>query len=317
MVFTSQYCAQLVFSTIPIPELPLIDRTGKGIFFCLQDAREQPAEPVWTHRWTTPNGKIVLAHRQQGEFHWLRFPALADFSISQDARDIVCYPLPQIPTETIRHLLLDQVLPRCLAHQGKLMLHASAVWLDQGVLLFIGGSGAGKSTLAGNFHQAGQPALADDCVWLKENYAQPKAVPSYGGLRLWKDSLKFLLDTKQHTFSMAHYSTKKRVFFKDHNKTGNEEGFPIIAIIVIPPVGEEPISDVTLELLSQREAYMEMVKQTFLLDVNDLDKITYHFQSLGRMMPFLRSYRLSMPRNYNLLPIVRKSILEKVTNKAV
>jgi len=317
MAFTSLYCGQPVTSTIPIPELSPTNRAGKGIFFCLKDAREQLPEHQWTHSWTTPNGEKVLAHRRQGELHWLRFPELADFRISENARDIACYPLAEIPPETIRHLLLDQVLPRCLAHQGKLILHASAVWLDQGLLLFIGSSGAGKSTLAGNFHQAGHPALADDCVWLKEGRVQPKAVPSYGGLRLWEDSLKFLLDAKLHTFPMAHYSTKKRVLFNDFTPARFYKGFPILAVIVISPVGEDLVSDVSLDLLSKRDAYMELVKQTFLLDVNDLDKITRLFQSLGRMMPALRSFRLIMPRDYDLLPMVRKTILEKTAYKTV
>jgi len=317
MLFKSLYCGQLVSSTIPIPELPKTNRAEKGIYFCLKDSREQPAEAVWTHYWTIPNREEVLAHRREGDFHWLRFPALADFRISQDARDIVCYPLPGIPEDTIRHLLLDQVLPRCLAHQGKVMLHASAVKLDKGLLLFIGGSGAGKSTLASNFHQAGQSALADDCVWLKENQPQPLAVPSYGGLRLWGDSLKFLVDAQQDVFSMAHYSSKKRVLFNDQTTDGLADGFPILAVIVISPVGEDPVIDVTLDSISQREAYMEMVKQTFLLDVNDADRITLLFKSLGRMMPALKFFRLSMPHDYDLLPMVRQTILEKTAIKTV
>lgn len=306
------YCSHPVMSAIPIPELPPSQGSGEGIFFCLESAREQDTDAVWTQQWRASAGQVTLAHRREGETHWLRFPALADFRISADAGDIACYPLPGIAEETIRHLLLDQVLPRCLAQQGRLMLHASAVRLDEGVLLFIGSSGAGKSTLAGNFHQAGHTALSDDCVWLKESGSRPTALPTYGGLRLWEDSLHSILDEDQPIHPMAHYSSKKRVFLTDQATGAAREGYPVRAVIAICPAGETPGADVSLEPLSRREAYMELVKQTFWLNVNDWERITGLTEALGGLIPALRTLRLRMRRAYRILPKVRAAILEAV-----
>ena len=226
--------------------------------------------------------------------------------------EVSCYPRPEISHVTIRHLYLDQVLPRCLAHQGKIILHASAVRTEQGLILFIGESGAGKSTLAGNFHQAGISAVSDDCVWLKENGHEIVAIPSYGGLRLWEDSLEVLFAAEQEIHSMAHYSAKKRVPLKEDEALQTDQGIPVLAVIVLAPPGPIAPSEVVLDRLPNREAFIAMLKQTFQLDLMDLERMTRHMEALGCIVPRLPAFRLSMPRNYDLLPTARQRIIKAV-----
>ena len=306
------YCGLKIVSNITIPELPESDTDETGLVFRLKSVQPQSIDHLWSHHWLSSSGDKLLSYCNQVSYHWLRFPGLADFRISANAKEIFCYPLPEIPQETLRHLFLDQVLPRCLAHQGRIMFHASAVQLEQGLLLCIGDSGAGKSTLAGNFHQAGSPVMSDDCVWVKENKDQIRAVPSYGGLRLWEDSLQVLFSAEQNIQSMAHYSTKKRVPLNENDMLGFGSGIPILAVIVLSPLGQSPDQEVILDRLSHREAFIAMMKQTFQLNLMDLERMTRHMQALGRIVPRLPAFVLSMPRDYDLLPLVRQKILEKV-----
>jgi hypothetical protein len=278
--------------------------------FALEDFPKRPTSCRWLHKWSSPSGESLLSYGREDAYHWLRFPGLADFQFSVAAKKISCFPLPETPVETVRHLLLDQVLPRCLAHQGQVMLHASAIQFHHGLLLFIGDSGAGKSTLAGNFHLAGQPAISDDCLWIKEGESRVEAVPTYGGLRLWEDSLQFLFSANAKTTDMAHYSSKKRVPLEEDAMPDSEHGMPVLAVIVLSPAREG--SEVELEKLSNREAFIAILKQTFQLDPTDIERMTRHAQRLGRIVPRLRAFRLTMPHDYDLLPLVRKKILEAV-----
>jgi len=278
----------------------------------LENAQLQSTTYIWSYQWPTQRGEPAISYREQDAYHWLRFPGLADFRISENTKEISCYPLPEIPQETIRHLLIDQVLPRCLAYQGKIMLHASAVRLEQGVILFIGDSGAGKSTLAGNFHQAGIPIISDDCVWVKEGQTEIVAVPSYGGLRLWEDSLGALFADEKNIHTMAHYSAKKRVSLTESDMPLCRKGVPILAMIMLSPPGDASISEVVLDRLPLREAFIVLMKQSFQLNVMDLDRIKRYTGAIGRIVSRLPAYRLSMPRNYILLPLVRQKILETV-----
>jgi len=266
----------------------------------------------WFQQSLSPSGEILFLYSRQNRYHWLRFPELADFRISLGGKEIICYPQPKIPQVTIQHLLLDQVLPRCFAHQGRLMVHASAVQIGKGLLLIIGDSGVGKSTLAGNFHQAGQLALSDDCIQLKEEDNQILGVPSYGGLRLWEDSLDALFTGEQLIKSMAHYSMKKRVSLGEPDMHEFQQELPVLAVIALSLPGEDPVSDIIVEPLFRREAFIALVKQSFQLDVMDMKRMTRHVQAMGRVVPRLPAYRLSMPHDYALLPLVRQKILETV-----
>ena len=311
-MLTYLYCSLPVTSNTAVPELPQSNHEEWGLCFTLENAHLQTMEHPWSHHWYSPGDDRILSYCNQDSFHWLRFPTLGDFRISADAKEISCYPLSEVPQDTILHLLLDQVLPRCLAHQGKIMLHASAVRLEQGLILFLGDSGAGKSTLAGDFHQAGHRVISDDCVWVKEYRDQIKAVPSYGGLRLWEDSLEVLFAAEQDTQSMAHYSTKKRVPLTANDTLDFGSGIPILAVIVLAPRDQTSASEVILDRLPHREAFIAVMKQTFQLNLMDLERMARHMQALGGIVPRLPAFRLSMPRDYDLLPLVRQKILETV-----
>ena len=121
----------------------------------------------------------------------LRFPELADFIV--EGNNISCHPRPGCREESLRHLLLDQVIPRVWAHTGHLVLHASAVKLPDGrVIAFLGESGWGKSTLVAALQGADCQLISDDCIHLASCEEGVRLTPSYVGLRLNEDSIKAL-----------------------------------------------------------------------------------------------------------------------------
>jgi hypothetical protein len=180
------------------------------------------------------------------------------------------------------------------------------------VLLFIGRSGAGKSTLASNFHQVGQTALSDDCLQLMDSDDSVLAVPCYPGMRLWDDSLEQAMGMETHTTAMAHYSAKKRVLFPELSEEQVNKDYPVRAVITIANLDDSPNDDVTLNLLSKREAYIEVVRHSFQMDVNDLRTISGSLKALAGMLPKVRVYRLWMRHDYSLLPKIRQVIMENI-----
>lgn len=306
------YCGQKIISNIAIPELscPSYEHGDVSIIFLATQQHSKDA--VWTRYWVDPDGEKMLLYRQEDRWHWLRFPELADFRISENARQISCYPLSEMPEETIRHLLLDQVMPRCLAHQGRVMLHASAIRFEDGLVLFIGNSGAGKSTLAGNFHLLGNPAVSDDCVCIEMERNEIVAIPSYGGLRLWEDSLQVLFSAKQNTQLMSHYSAKKRVQLNDSGTVKGQNGRQILAVFLLSPQRSSSELDINLEVIPRREGFIEIANQTFQLDSYDYSERNPQMQALALLVKRVPMYRLFMPHDYALLPKVRQRILEEL-----
>jgi hypothetical protein len=122
----------------------------------------------------------------------MQFKGLADFSVSSDGTIIRYRRGPHVSAPAFRSALIDQVLPRAVAHRGNLVLHAGTIVIAGQAVCLAGPSGVGKSTMAVAFANAGYTALADDAVRLTPSVAEIRCTPSYAGARLWPDSVAAL-----------------------------------------------------------------------------------------------------------------------------
>jgi len=77
-----------------------------------------------------------------------------------------------------------------LQQRGRAVLHASAVRVGTGVVLFCGPSGAGKSTLAAALVDAGHELVADDiCGVTIDADGTPWVAPDGRQLKLWQNAI--------------------------------------------------------------------------------------------------------------------------------
>ncbi|HYH07623.1 MAG TPA: hypothetical protein VEK11_11250 [Thermoanaerobaculia bacterium] len=90
--------------------------------------------------------------------------------------------------EDMATYLLGPILAFVLRLRGTLALHASAVRVGDGALLFAGAAGAGKSTTAAAFVARGSAMLADDVAAIDWREGVPFVRTGYPRLRLWDDS---------------------------------------------------------------------------------------------------------------------------------
>ena len=300
----------LINSNIPIPELPEIKQGECSISFHLSpDSPLDENQLKWYYHWRLPNGEITISCARSGDDYFLRFPGLADYLISQKGDQIHCFAMSGVSDESIRHLLLDQVIPRIVAHQGWIVLHASAIKIDEGIIAFLGESGWGKSTLATSFYEQGYPLLTDDCLLLKPETGEIVGIPSYAGSRLWPDSLDAVVNDKSSVHPMAHYSSKKRLILPESLKN-NTIPLPLSAVFVLAaPDESKDLNSVTVKQLTGAKMIMELVKHSFHLDVTDRNKISAQFETLGAITKTsLPIYLLSYPRNHTILDSVHKII---------
>jgi hypothetical protein len=312
-LLTYSYSYKRIQSCIPIPELPQSAATECDFVFIIESQLKQVISFHKSYHWLSPELDPVLSYCKQDSFHWLQFPGHADFRVSLDARNITCYPAQGVTHETVRHFLLDQVLPRCMAYQGEIILHASAVNFKDSAIIFLGNSGTGKSTLAGNFHQAGQPVVSDDCLLIQESGMSFQAVSTYRGLRLWDDSLEILFPSGSKIEPMPGYSEKKRILLDAPESSTLKNGLPVAAMFILCPPQNNPGVDVLLERISRREVFIALMKQSFHLDVFDTKRMECHMQVLGRIISGLPAFRLVLRHDYGLLPLARQKIVEAVS----
>ena len=294
-------------SSVPCDEL--VPEPGGEPEFTFRLGDDQPSllkPSKWLNHWYLYDGSIWLSFAKIEAGYLLRFPAYADFIVSADGRNILGSLRKGCPPETMRHLLLNQVIPIVLSQLGKLVLHASACATQQGVMAFLGTTGMGKSTLAASFGLRGYPVLTDDCLLVERRGDRAWSVPSYGGLRLWPESVEALFDEQPDLRPMAHYTDKRRVLFR---QAPAEHPFWLRAVYVLAEPESEQMRDVVIIPLSAREALFEIVKHTFQLDVTDLARLSQAFKRHEWLVKSVPFFRLSYPRDHDMLPVVNADVL--------
>ena len=71
--------------------------------------------------WTLPDGTAWTYFFRQGQDYLLRFPELADFTVSIDGLTVESWPAPGTSPGTVLQLYLNQVVPLARSRQGTLV----------------------------------------------------------------------------------------------------------------------------------------------------------------------------------------------------
>jgi len=271
----------------------------------------RPLAPVHEapfHQWAFPDGALWTQFFRQGAGYLLRFPDLADFEVSADGASVQGYPAPGVSSPTVEHLYLNQVLPLALSRQGKLVLHGSAVDIGGQGVAFLGESGRGKSTLAASFATEGTRFLTDDGLLLEWAGEQCLIIPSHPSIRLWEDSQSALMHAGTAMAPPVSFTSKAR-FLAGKGIPFCDESRPLHRVFFL---GDGASETPTIEALRPAEALIELVKHSFLLDIEARDMLVRHFDDLTRLAALPIYFRLDYPRDYGALVAVRDAIVQQV-----
>jgi len=225
--------------------------------------------------WRHPGQPVICQVSRRCEDYLFTYPGLVDFHLTLDGR-IHCLAGEDCGEDLLRHLLLNQAIPRLLAEQGALVLHASAVVGPDGrALAFTGRSGTGKSTLAAFLRDAGWRVLADDCILLEVDSGQVRAIGAYPGLRLWPGA------GTPRSFRPVHEGTPKRHVAWPETNRGPEA--PLAGLYLLD--GPGALGDkARVEPLRGAAAMMGVLRETFALDPSRPEASERAFTGLGTVL---------------------------------
>jgi hypothetical protein len=316
---TARYrvCQLVVESNVPLPELA---HANGGSPHCrlevLPGGEGFAGEVDWFHRRTSPEDETWLRFGDLDGDYLLRFRDEGDFLISPDGRDVQCLPRPGTAESTIRHLFLDQIVPLVLSRRESLVLHASAILTSQGVIAFVGKSGQGKSTLAACFGQSGFRLISDDYVVLRKKMTRDEraeewvAIPSYPGVRLWPETSEGIFSVPPESSEIARYTDKRRV--SDPALIPFAEGPSALRCLYFLNDGEEGLQpEPALLCLRPREAFMNLVRCAFNLDIRDKTVLERQFDAIGQVSAQVPCFQLNYAREFATLPAVQRLIVEQ------
>lgn len=235
--------------------------TGAPLPVDLDEARPPMPELAWP----------VIA-RDAGGYR-LNFSEEAEFWVAADGRRIRCFQSIR-SNPSVRHYLLDHVLPRALDLWGYNPLHATAVATPDAVLAFLGPSGTGKSTIAAALVARGCALVSDDCLVLECSASSILAVPSYPGLRLHQEACD-VLGFGTGLRPVAEYSSKQRA-------AGGvplaKESLPLLAVYSLFRTDSSGMNPTEFKALGPADATMTLAGSAFRMDVERRDQ---HRQQLG------------------------------------
>ena len=253
-------------SDVLLPELELLSDEPKPSL-SVTTSRSAPPEARQYVRYSAAvrSCASMTCARCEGGY-LIRVSGECDFFVTRDGTRIIAFePLP--PPITLRHLLLDQVIPHALNLAGLDSLHATSVLSARGDIALIGPSGAGKSTLAARFIVAELPLVSDDCLIVRADSERIVAVPSYSGLRLMPDALHWMGRDLDTTTRVVEDGTKRRVA---GNHMAAKQGGLLVAIYVL---GGSPVASmsepVVIEPLMKSDALSQLLDCSYRLDVED------------------------------------------------
>lgn len=261
------------------------------------------------YEWHCPDGTMCSQFYRTDNGYLLRFPGLADFTVSADGQEVAVCPAPEVSAPDIQHLYLNQVLPLAYSRQYKLILHASAVEVEQSAVAFLGESGRGKSTLAASFSTSGHRFLTDDGLHVENSQNGYLVQPSHPSIRLWDDSREALIPASVQVAPSVEMTSKARLL------AGTAVAFCDVPRLLrgVYFLGEGETETISIELVSGRDAMLELVKNSFLLDIDAREMLAHHFGQLVEMVKTPMFFRLDYPREYDLLPKVREVLLAHIS----
>lgn len=312
-LMTINYCKYDVYGIsletgFPFPELRPAARGRRpvpGVQFAVAPREAGHSQVTWDPPRLTPSGTVWARTATAEEPFLVEFPDLATFDLDARGGRIVARPVDGVPVRTIRHLLLDAVLPMYLHERGDLVLHGNGVVHGgrSGILL-LGPAQAGKSTAAAALCAAGCALLADDCLRIARRRGRLVGMPGYPGLRLWADSTAKLLDRTTRLRagrSVAHYAPHKRVIAGMALASAPVRLARVYVLDGPSVVRRGTSSDITIERVGGSAAIELLLPHLFRLrtgSMRRLERELHHLTTLAHEVPVRR---LRYPRRWSAL----------------
>jgi hypothetical protein len=306
----------VIDSDVVIPELGCALRSEDGIGSAVR-ARLNVRRPIdfdvsaaFVRVCSPDGGEWFLTGRCAGGY-FVRLGELADFFVSEGGDRIECSRTrAEILPETLRHLLLDAVIPNVLDLTGIESIHATAVLTEHGACAFIAPSGGGKSTLAASFALAGYPLLGDDCIALSvDESGEVVLTPGYPGTRLWNDSLDALRIDPAHSRPIAGYNSKLRALDLPSGFTLEPRPLRRIFRLSRDGAADSRPAAPRIESFSPAEAFIQLTSASYRFNPTDRAANLRQFRFMDRVAAKVPLKRLVVPNDFAALPAVRELVL--------
>ncbi len=285
----------LVASNCALPALASLesDATPDVVFRAgslpadLDAERLQEAEPTYSSPHRAPGGKPysrMWRCRQSGRYY---FHFLEGFSFVVDSagENIWAQWPDHVTIEDITAFLLGRILAFVLHLRGFTCLHASAIALDGGAVLFAGNPGVGKSSTAAAFAERGHPVLTDDVSAIQRAVGGKIVVmPGIPRVCLCPDSVDFLYGQDvAEQLPLLHPQEDKRLVRLDAAPGKFQcDPLPLKAIYLLAPRSEDASAPLIAEVAGA-DRLIRLLYNGFMHLTLGREQLAHEFGILGEI----------------------------------
>ena len=226
----------------------------------------------------------------------------------RNGKEIVIDPFSGVEERLLRLPLLGAVLAVLLHQRGFLTLHASAVAINGGAVVFLGGRGWGKSTLAATLYARGHHLIADDLVGLDVGGTRhPMVLPGFPQLKLLPEAAASALGDDPETLPRLAIGYEKRA----------RRGIDRFSHKPLPLKGIYELSKgpaIEIKPLQPQEAIMQVIANSYIARAaNQLLQgvgTSSHFLQCTSLINNVPVYRIERPQSLALVPAVAQLVEE-------
>jgi len=231
----------------------------------------------------SPDPSFILTQRGELEGFELSYSDGTRFVVDGATRHVWGTYQPPLTAEDMATYFLGPVLGFVLRRRNITCLHASGVEIQGHAVCFCGDAGYGKSTTAAALALRGLSVLAEDIVALEESGGAFSAVPGYPRVCLWPESVGMLLGRDDALPQLTPVWEKRYLELDGQRAKFSATKLPLgILYLFAPRSNEQNVPRV--EKLSQREALLELVQNTYMNWVLDREQRANEFDALCRLV---------------------------------
>ncbi|MDO8870306.1 MAG: hypothetical protein Q7V10_06090 [Methanobacteriaceae archaeon] len=206
--------------------------------------------------------------------------------------EIIVNSQTSIDETFLRALILGPALGILLHQRGRLVLHASAVNMNDVAVAFMGHNGAGKSTTTFSFMNSGYPLIADDILSIEFRDNLPVVFPGLPRIKLWPESME-IFDKSMESFPI-HPESRKRSFLVDDfcNQVVSLKHIYVI----------ENKEKTYLEELKPQEALIELIRNSYCANIFQNSDQATNLEEYAKIVKNVSIKQLNIERSLDKIP---------------
>ena len=195
--------------------------------------------------------------------------------------------------------LQGSVFGALLHQRGALVMHASAVAVGEGAVLFCGPSGHGKSTTAATLGERGYPMLGDDvCAIDFGGDGAPMARADARQYKLAASAIDALALGERQRAAVVRNEKK---FYVEPTASPMAQDLPVLAVYVIDKVGAE--DETAIRPIAPAEAVRALTRNAYRPGmIRRLGLSRRYFEGCARIAQRAKVFSLAPRRDLSFLP---------------